>query len=62
MNERAISKEGFLKTDGSDSFAAEVGGKAAGCFPFEVFVNFADFPFTVEPSERRFRLVLCKER
>ena len=62
LNERAIPNEGFLNTDGSDLFAAEAGGKAAGCFSFEVFVNFEDFPFTVEPSERRFRLGLCKER
>ena len=62
LNERAIPSEGFLNADGSDLFAAEAGGKAAGCFSFEVFVNFEDFPFTVEPSEHRFRLEFCKER
>lgn len=62
LKERAIFNDGFLNTGGSDLFAAEAGGKAAGCFSFEVFVNFEDFPFTVEPSERRFRLGLCKER
>lgn len=62
LNERAIPSEGFLNTDGSDLLAAEAGGKAAGCFSFEVSVNFEDFPFTVEPSERRFRLLLCKEK
>ena len=62
MNEFAIPREGFSNTNGSELFAAEARGKGAGCFPFEVFVNFEDFPFTVEPSERRFRLVLCKER
>lgn len=62
LKERAISREGFLKSDGEGFIEAGTCGLLNGCFPFEIFVNFGDFSASWELSEGRLRLLACKER
>lgn len=60
--ERTASKDGFLNNEGAGFNDVGIWGLMKGCPPFEVFVNFRDFPISINPSEGRFRALPCKER